>query len=143
MRSLLYLLLLPLLATCTLGHIYGVSPKSAKYVAKAHTKFTVTFLTSETIDQVEDLAAVFGIQPTIDYVQPNGLGTPIDVVNLYALGDAGTRNGNFTVSIPLPDSAFDNGNGNYTLTIGVVTAAGAAFSTGIGFFNISLTTTVK
>jgi len=135
-------LLLPLsLLSTAIAHISGITPAAANYHATAHSKYNLTFETTESPDTSDNFSVVFGVRSVLDYWEPTVLGNPFFYVDLVALGKETTGEGSFSISIPLNTTTFFDGAGTYGLIAAVTSAFGAGPYAELQIFNATLTVT--
>ncbi|EJD42587.1 hypothetical protein AURDEDRAFT_168398 [Auricularia subglabra TFB-10046 SS5] len=128
--------------TLASARIVGLAPFGdfGQFLATNESTFELRFLTLNSQQPHWDWSAAVGIRPANETADETALGTWLANVDFVALEQDLTGNGNFTVEIPMPSSAFKVGTGPYVLTAAVLSSFDATL---LQFHNMTFTAEVS
>ncbi|KIM71247.1 hypothetical protein PILCRDRAFT_830466 [Piloderma croceum F 1598] len=125
-------------AAVSTAHIIGISGPT-KYSPGTNSKYPLKFTTSDGPITNEDFSVVIGLGNSA--TGSEALGTFIHNFDLENSGHGSTADGSFTLQVPLPSSAFNNGPGDYVIIAAVTNADGAQWNVNLKFFTTTVTVT--
>jgi len=120
------------------AHIISISGP-ATYAPGPKSKYPLTFTTTDSPITNEDFSVVIGLGNSA--TGSAQLGSFIHNYDLENMGLGSTADKTFTLTVPLPNTSFNNGPGNYVITAAVTNANGALWNVQLNFFTTTVAVT--